>query len=146
MRWRFARAKVQAAAIANNHSEHIIKLAAMATAANPNSWVCVMKTDRATYRFDLSLLGENSASSPFVRYENPEGVQAETAEEAERDYRAQVFLGFARFPVMRVVGEDCVSQTLVQFADLRYTEPGNGRGTFSLDVPVDCPLPDKRDK
>jgi inner membrane protein len=139
-------AKVQAAAIANNHSEHIIKLAAMATAANPNSWVCVMKTDRATYRFDLSLLGENSASSPFVRYENPEGVQAETAEEAERDYRAQVFLGFARFPVMRVVGEDCVSQTLVQFADLRYTEPGNGRGTFSLDVPVDCPLPDKRDK
>jgi hypothetical protein len=104
-----------------------------------------MKTDRATYRFDLSLLRE-SASSGFVRYENLEGVPAEAVEEAELDYRAGVFLGFARFPVMRVVGEDCVTQTLVQFADLRYTEPGNGRGTFSLDVPVDCPLLDKRDK
>jgi inner membrane protein len=141
-----SRAKAQAVAIANSHSERIINLAAMATAANPTGWVCVMKTDRATYRFDLSLLGEHSASPAFVRYENLEGLQAETVEEAERDYRAQVFLGFARFPVMRVVGEDCVTQTLVQFADLRYTEPGNGRGTFSLDVPVDCPLPDRRDK
>jgi hypothetical protein len=141
-----SRAKAQAVAIANSHSERIINLAAMATAANPTGWVCVMKTDRATYRFDLSLLGEHSASPAFVRYENLEGLQAETVEEAERDYRAQIFLGFARFPVMRVVGEDCVTQTLVQFADLRYTEPGNGRGTFSLDVPVDCPLPDRRDK
>jgi len=139
-------ANAQAVAIANNHSERIINLAAMATAANPNGWVCVMKTDRATYRFDLSLLGGHSASSAFIRYENLEGVEAETVGEAERDYRAQAFLGFARFPVMRVVGEDCITQTLVQFADLRYTEPGNGRGTFSLDVPVDCPLLEKRDK
>ena len=139
-------ANAQASAIANTHSEHIINLAAMATAANPTGWVCVMKTDRATYRFELSLLGDRQASSAFVRYEDLEGVEAKTVAEAERDYRAQVFLGFARFPVMRVVGEDCVTQTLVQFADLRYTEPGNGRGTFSLDVPVDCPLPDKKDK
>lgn len=139
-------AKIKAAEIANSHSEQIINLAAMATVANPNGWLCVMKTDRATYRFDLSLLGSRSAPPAFVRYENLEGIQTEAVEEAERDYRAQVFLGFARFPVMRVVGEDCITQTLVQFADLRYTEPGNGRGTFSLDVPVDCPLPDKRDK
>ena len=105
-----------------------------------------MKTDRATYRFELSLLRDLPASSTFVRYQNLEGVEATTVEEAERDYRAQVFLGFARFPVMRVVGEDCVTQTLVQFADLRYTEPGSGRSTFSLDLPVDCPLLDKRDK
>jgi len=139
-------ANAQAAAIANSHSERVINLAAMATAANPAGWVCVMKTDRATYRFEISLLRDLPASSTFVRYENLEGLEAKTVEEAERDYRAQVFLGFARFPVMRVVGEDCVTQTLVQFADLRYTEPGNGRGTFSLDVPVDCPLLDKRDK
>lgn len=136
----------QAAAIANSRSERIINLAAMATAANPTGWVCVMKTDRATYRFELSLLRDLPASSTFVRYENLKGAEAKTVEEAERDHRAQVFLGFARFPVMRVVGEDCVTQTLVQFADLRYTEPGNGRGTFSLDVPVDCPLLDKQDK
>ncbi len=49
-------------------------------------------------------------------------------------------MGFARFPVVEVVGEDCVTQTLVQFADLRYTEPGRDRGTFSLEVPVDCPI------
>src|SRR5258705_11665207 len=41
-------ANAQAVRIANSHSEHIINLAAMATAANPNGWVCVMKTDRAT--------------------------------------------------------------------------------------------------
>lgn len=137
------RAKTQAAVIANSHSESISNLAAMATAADPTGWVCVMKTDRATYRFTLSLLRDLPASSAFVRYENLEGIEASTAEDAERDYRAQAFLGFARFPVMRVVGEDCLTQTLVQFADLRYTEPGNGRGTFSLDVPVDCPLPDR---
>jgi len=139
-------AKAQAAAIANSHSERIINLAAMATAANPTGWVCVMKTDRATYRFDLSLLRDPPAPSAFLRYEDIEGAEAKSVEEAERDYRAQVFLGFARFPVMRVVGEDCVTQTLVQFADLRYTEPGNGRGTFSLDVPIDCPLPNERAK
>lgn len=138
------RAKTQAAMIANSHSENIINLAAMATAADPTGWVCVMKTDRATYRFTLSLLRDLPASPAFVRYENLEGIEARTAEDAERDYRAQAFLGFARFPVVRVVGEDCLTQTLVQFADLRYTEPGNGRGTFSLEVPVDCPLPDRQ--
>ena len=137
------RAKTEAAAIANSHSESIINLAAMATAADPTGWVCVMKTDRATYRFTLSLLRDLPASSAFVRYENLDGIEARTAVDAERDYRAQAFLGFARFPVMRVIGEDCLTQTLVQFADLRYTEPGNGRGTFSLDVPVDCPLHDR---
>jgi len=105
-----------------------------------------MKTDRATYRFNLSLLRNLPASSALVRYENLEGVEAKTVAEAERDSRAQVFLEFARYPVMRVVGEDCLTQTLVQFADLRYTEPGNGRGTFSLDLPVDCPLPDEGGK
>jgi hypothetical protein len=89
------------------------------------------------------LLRELPSTSAVLRYENFEGAEAKTVEEAEHDYRARTFLGFARFPVMRVVGEDCVTQTLVQFADLRYTEPGNGGGTFSLDVPVDCPLPSK---
>jgi inner membrane protein len=138
------RAKAEAAVIAQSHSENIINLAAMATAADPSGWVCVMKTDRATYRFNLSLTRDLPASSAFVRYENLEGIEARTAEAAERDNRAQAFLGFARFPVVRVVGEDCLTQTLVQFADLRYTEPGNGRGTFSLEVPVECPLTDRQ--
>ena len=57
--------------------------------------------------------------------------------QAEADYRAQVFLGFARFPVLQVADPNCTTQTLVQFADLRYTEPGRN-GTFSLEVPVEC--------
>ncbi len=132
-------AKIQATTIANQNAEHVVKVAAMPTVANPTQWICVMETERATYRFNLSLLQTARGYLNFVRYEKPQGVVAEAVAEAGQDSRSQVFLGFARFPVVRVVGEDCTTQTLVQFADLRYTEPGTGRGTFSLDVPVECP-------
>ncbi|HEV7474962.1 MAG TPA: metal-dependent hydrolase [Pyrinomonadaceae bacterium] len=140
-------AKIQATSIATRNSENVIRVAAMPTLANPNEWVCVMETDRATYKFDLSLVnsppGEANppSSANIIRYAKPVGAAAEIVANAARDRRSEIFLGFARFPVMRVVGEDCVTQTLVQFADLRYTEPGKGRGTFSLDVPVECPVP-----
>jgi len=137
-------AKLLATTIANRNAENVIRVAAMPTVANPSEWVCVMETDRATYRFNLSLLLSPPGPANTVRYEKPEALDAEAVAQAARDSRSQVFLGFARFPVVRVVGEDCATQTLVQFADLRYTEPGRGRGTFSLDVPVDCPALDKR--
>ncbi|HSB26313.1 MAG TPA: hypothetical protein VLE19_00595, partial [Pyrinomonadaceae bacterium] len=60
-------------------------------------------------------------------------------QEVSNDRRTQVFLGFARFPVAKLADPNCTSQTLVQLADLRYTEPGTSRGSFSLEVPVDCP-------
>ncbi|HEV7681452.1 MAG TPA: metal-dependent hydrolase [Pyrinomonadaceae bacterium] len=141
------RADAAALAIANKNSEQVVKLAAMPTLANPIEWLCVFETNRATYKFDLSLLRDLPPSQTLVRFEKPAALAATAVEQAERDERAQIFLGFARFPGMRVVGEDCARQTLVQFADLRYTEPGKapggGRGSFSLEVPVDCPLPDK---
>lgn len=133
-------AQLEATRIADSNAEHVQTLAAMATAADPTIWVCVMETERATYRFNLSLTHDQSGPANFVRYAKPSGSTAQEVAQAELDQRAKIFLGFARFPVMRVVGEDCAMQTLVQFADLRYTEPGRGRGTFSLDVPVDCPL------
>jgi inner membrane protein len=134
-------AKLLAADIANSHAEQLLEVAAMPTAGNPTEWICVMETDRATSRFYVSLLGGRPDSSNVVRFEKPEGLEADLVAQAEHDYRAQVFLGFARFPAVRIVGEDCATQTLVQFADLRYTEPGKRRGgTFSLDVPVDCPV------
>ena len=139
-------AKFQAASIARMNTEQVGRVAAMPTVANPAEWVCVMETDRATYRFNLSLLRSPPVSADFVRYEKPTGLEAEAVTQGARDSRSQVFLGFARFPVVRVAGEDCVTQTLVQFADLRYTEPGKSRGTFSLDVPVDCPALDNRSK
>src|SRR6266542_3115614 len=133
------RAKLQAVAIASQNTERVIKIAAMPTVANPTEWTCVMETDRATYRFNLSLLQTAPGDLNVVRYEKPQGLVAEAVAEAAHDSRSQVFLGFARFPVVQVVGEDCLTQTLVHFADLRYTEPGRSRGTFSLDVPVECP-------
>jgi inner membrane protein len=131
--------------------ERVQRLAAMPTLANPLRWSCVAETDRAIYRFFVSL-GDYSSSSPaivngyehnspqsvFKRYEKPTGRAAELCAFAAEDRRAKILLNFARFPVARVQDENCVSQTLVQIADLRYTEPGATRGTFSLNVPVEC--------
>ena len=133
-------AKVEALGVANKNAEQLLKVAAMATVANPTEWACVMETDRAVYKFDLSLLHVRTDNPPLVRYEKPSAVNSTAITQALSDSRSQVFMGFARFPVVRVVGEDCLTQTLVQFADLRYTEPGRNRGTFSLEVPVDCPV------
>ncbi len=132
-------AKIEALNIANKNTEQLVKVAAMATLANPAEWVCVMETDRASYRFNLSLLHYLSGPPAAIRYEKPDATDQAIAQ-ASRDPHSQIFLGFARFPVVRVVGEDCLTQTLVQFADLRYTEPGRDRGSFSLELPVDCPV------
>jgi inner membrane protein len=132
-------AKTDALSIANENAEQLSKVAAMPTIANPAEWFCLMETNRATYKFNLSLIRNRAGIRDLVRIEKPEASDR-PIDEALRDPRARIFLSFARFPVIRVVGEDCATQTLVQFADLRYTEPGRGRGTFSLDLPVDCPV------
>ena len=133
-------AKMEALGIAHRNTEQLLKVAAMPTVANPTAWVCVMETDRAAYKFNLSLLHSPPGNPPLVRYEKPWPANSAEMTQALSDSRSQIFMGFARFPVVRVVGEDCVTQTLVQFADLRYTEPGRDRGTFSLEVPVECPV------
>jgi inner membrane protein len=139
-------ARFQAAAIANTNNEQVLRVAAMPSMADPVDWLCVMETNRASYKFNTSLLTGATVPANIARYEKPAGAAAEAVAQAARDSRAEIFLGFARFPVMRVVGEDCLTQTLVQFADLRYTEPGKGRGTFSLDVPVECPALDNQSR
>jgi inner membrane protein len=132
-------AQDQARAIASRNAEQVLRVAAMPVVANPTEWACVMETDRATYRFELSLRHRTAEPAITVRYEKPQGSDAAAVAEAKLDSRSQVFLGFARFPVAQITGADCATQTLVQFADLRYTEPGRSRGTFALDVPIDCP-------
>jgi inner membrane protein len=127
----------EASAIAQS-GETISRLAAMPTLANPVAWECVFETERATYRFDLSLLTGKYARD-VVRYEKPSPEVSLLVQKASEDRRAQILLGFSRFPVVQVSDVDCTTQTLVQFADLRYTEPGKSRGTFALEVPVDCP-------
>ena len=131
-------------------SERVLRVAAMPTLANPLRWSCVAETDHAIYRFFIKL-ADSPQSPPAIvdgyhtdsleaieRYEKPTGRAAELSALAAGDRRAKILLNFARFPIARVQDENCVSQTIVQIADLRYTEPGATRGTFSLNVPVEC--------
>ena len=137
----FQRAQVVAERLAKQNAESTERIAAMPTLANPLRWQCVAETDRATYRFDVSLndKSDDESAPDVLRYEKPQGHDAVIVARAAADERAQIFLDFARFPISRIQG-DCLSQLLVQFADLRYTEPGQARrGSFSLDVPVVCP-------
>ncbi len=138
------RAHAEASTIASENNEHATEVAAMPTLANPLHWLVVMETERAAYRFNLSLMGSSGAHSNVVRYGKPDATSSPALDQAIGDGRAQVFLGFARFPVVRIEGEDCTTQTLVQFADLRYTEPGRDSGTFSLELPVNCPPPETK--
>ena len=123
--------------LASQQNERVIKSAAMPTAADPSRWLSVVETDRAIYRFSVDLRNLNTESG-FQRYEKSDPNDAAIML-AERDPRAQIFLGFARFPVTRLSDENCIGQTVVQFADIRYNEPGQARSNFSLEVPVACP-------
>jgi inner membrane protein len=137
---------------AAQHGERLMRAAAMPMVANPFRWLCVAETDRAMYRFIVNLSDNPTAVYPansladgslpvIERFEKPVGQSEQLVLSASRDPRAQVLLGFARFPVVRLESDNCIGQTLVQFADLRYTEPGASRGSFSLSVPVECPVP-----
>lgn len=130
-------ARLEAERLSSLNSEEVLKIAAMPTLANPTRWQCVFETQRNAYRFDLSLF--DGGAFAVVRHNKPQTIKPTAMAEASQDYRTPIFLNFARFPVARLAGEDCASQTLVQFADLRYTEPGQSRGTFTLEVPVSCP-------
>ena len=131
-----SQASTQATALVTP-GESVRRLAAMPTLANPFRWDCVFETERATYRFNM-MLGDSRVTNS-VRYEKPTGQLDAVLKEVSNDRRAQAFLGFARFPVAKLENPNCTTQTLVQLADLRYTEPGVQRGAFSLQLPVECP-------
>ena len=125
----------EAAKMATANGETVTRLAAMPRLANPFRWDCVFETDRAMYKFELGLTSDNSAATS-VRYSKP---APELLHTVSQQRPARVFLGFARFPVMQLADPDCTTRTLVQLADLRYTEPGRSRGTFAFEMPIDCP-------
>lgn len=129
----------KASTLVADRNESVVRIAAMPTLANPAHWRGVVETDRAVYRFEVFLTSPRGESKDLVRYGKPDGIDAAAVALAMKDHRTQAFLEFARFPVERVSGGDCATQTLVQFADLRYTEPGKSRGNFSLELPVECP-------
>ncbi|MBD0327218.1 MAG: hypothetical protein ICV68_12350 [Pyrinomonadaceae bacterium] len=114
----------------------------MPTLANPLRWRCLAETDSATYLYHVSIGAKDNTinEANTLRYAKLENEDAALATRAATDERARVMLDFARFPVVRVEG-DCVTQAIVQFADLRYTEPGrSGRsgGFAAVGIPVEC--------
>lgn len=123
-----------AARLASSNGETVKRLASMPQVANPFGWDCVFETDRATYRFDLALVGDTQRGDAVRYVKTPELVEKVLPQKP-----ARVFLGFARFPVLQLEDPDCTTQTLVHLADLRYTEPGRSRGTFAVSLPIDCP-------
>lgn len=132
-------ARTYALGLAVTGNEHVLKLAAMPTVADPLRWRCVVETDRSFYRFDLSLLKGRKEPLELSRFAKPAGPAARLVGLAEQDRRARALLEFARFPLARVSDTSCVGQALVQLADLRYTEPGRARGSFALELPITCP-------
>ena len=132
--------KFAAASIARERGETVTDFAAMPTLANPFQWLAVAETDRAAYRFEVSVADDIRHPNSLVRHERADTMSSPFLISAWNDRRARIFLGFARFPVYEVRGADCLSETVVQLADLRYTQPGAARGSFALEVPITCPL------
>ncbi len=126
-----------AANLAGARGEYALRAAAMPMAASPLRWQGVAETNQAIYRFTVTL--GNSSAENAQRYPKPVGTEAEVVDKSRQDRRTQILLGFARFPIARANIDNCMDQTLVQWADLRYTEPGRRRGNFSVEIPVDCP-------
>jgi inner membrane protein len=134
------RARDLADQIAASSGETPLRTAAMPMFANPTEWLCVSETDASTFRFIVRLTDAQSEIRPgeVLRFVKPAAREIPLVQKASEDPRAEIFLGFARFPVVEVEG-DCVSRALVEFADLRYTQPGRvQRGSFGLSVPVEC--------
>jgi hypothetical protein len=90
------------------------------------------------YRFDFSLLRTDISNA--VRYEKPGPELKNVVDYVSQQRSGRIFLNFARFPVLKVADPGCATRTLVQLADLRYTEPGRSRGTFTLELPIDCAI------
>ena len=131
-------AEIFAGGLASRKGERVLRVAATPVLADPLTWRCLADADRSTFRFDVRL-GEIFFEDlrNVVSFDKPAGEDEEVVRRASEDYAARVLLDFARFPVVRVRRADS-GGWVVQFADLRFTEPGVGArpGGFALDVPV----------
>lgn len=114
------------------------RYAAMPTFANPWRWRAIVDTPQETYRFDVNLSrpGEKLETSEVTHFIKPVGMDASAVGSAAQNLRARAFLEFSRFPAARVQ-RDCAGAVIVQFADLRYTEPNGRNDNFNVEVIVD---------
>jgi hypothetical protein len=133
-----AEAELAARALASQTNESVLRVAATPVLADPLTWRCLAENERSSARFEMRLgRREPGELGGVVRYERPAGEDAEVVRRASEEGDARVLVAFARFPVARVRRADS-GGWVVQFADLRYTEPGvrARRGGFALDVTV----------
>jgi inner membrane protein len=133
-----SRAEGVARELSSRDGSTVTRLAATPLPVDPRAWRCLAETDRATLRFDVTLgSADSEATRNFVAFEKPTGEDAALVSRASTDARARVLLDFSRFPVARVRRNDA-GGWVVQFADLRFTEPGAGArpGSFALEVTV----------
>jgi len=131
-------ARAAARELAARGGEEVLRVEATPVLADPRVWRCLAESDRSTARFDLTLGGGTADGlRNVVSFAKPAGEEAGAVARASEGYAARVLLDFARFPVSRVVPGEA-GGSVVQFADLRYTEPGSRArvGGFALDVPV----------
>ena len=82
-----------AAKIAGANGETVARFAAMPTLANMFRWDCVFETDRATYRFSLSLMDDENVGNPVRYVKTPELL-----DNVSQQRPARVFLGLRVFP------------------------------------------------
>ena len=135
-----AEAESAATALAAQTGERVRRVAATPVLADPLTWRCLAENDRSIVRFDMRLGTGPEELGGVVRYARPAAEDEEVVRRASEGYDARVLLDFARFPVARVLRADS-GGWVVQFADLRFTEPGSRArpGGFALDVPVGPP-------
>jgi len=132
------RAQYAARQYAADEGGRVLKVAAMPMPADPTTWRCAVETERATYRFDVSSWeGTGIERVNERRYEKPRDAAAEVVRRASADPRAQVFLGFSRFPVA-TVRRGAGGEAVVQFVDIRFTEPSDRArsDSFTVEIPV----------
>jgi inner membrane protein len=133
------RARATGADLARARGESVLRVAAMPMLADPTGWQTIVETERSYYRFNMRLTTNAPLPAEQVmRFEKPQAAAAAQVARAEQDWRAQVFLGFARFPAVQLQPAD-QNTTRVQFADLRFGVPGPARGGgrgFALEVLV----------
>ena len=132
------RAEDVARELSSRDGSTVRRVAATPLPVDPHVWRCLAETDRATFRFDVALGAADAwERHNSVSIEKPTGEDAALVARASTDARAKVLLDFSRFPVARVRRSDA-GGWIVQFADLRFTEPGARArpGSFALDVTV----------
>lgn len=131
-------AEVFASALSSPEGGRVLRVAATPVLADPLNWRCLSETDRSTTRFDMRFGAVHLKDlRNVVSVPRPADEDEEVVRRASENYPARVLLDFARFPVARVRRAES-GGWVVQFADLRFNEPGSRArpGGFALDVPV----------